>query len=183
MQLIQTSKIQDNQNINYVIDRAKRKNVYICIKDGKVILKVPQKFKDEDANKIISQKEKWILKKLNQETEGTRKEKELEFYANEKFYRKEAINRITKCMEKMIALTGLKPSEYRLFNFKTAWGNCSSKGKIKINTKLVMYSDFAIEYVCLHELCHLKQMNHSKQFWKLVEKYIPNYKEAEKELK
>ena len=47
----------------------------------------------------------------------------------------------------------------------------------------MMYSRKAIEYVVLHEVCHLKYMNHSKNFWAMVEKYMPDYKEAEKELK
>ena len=46
-----------------------------------------------------------------------------------------------------------------------------------------MYSIHAIEYVCLHEICHLKHMNHSKKFWNMVEEYMPDYKIAEKELK
>ena len=47
----------------------------------------------------------------------------------------------------------------------------------------MMYSREAIEYVVLHEICHLKYMNHSKKFWEMVEKYMPDYKVYEKELK
>jgi predicted metal-dependent hydrolase len=46
-----------------------------------------------------------------------------------------------------------------------------------------MYSRHALEYVIIHELCHLKHMNHSKKFWSMVESFMPDYKEAEKELK
>ena len=169
--------------IKYRIDRAKRKNVYICIKDGEVIVKGPKLMSDSRAVKIIREKEKWILKKLSEEKKSTRKQKEDEYLSNEKYYRQKAEKQIYLAMDKMIQITGLEPKEYRIFNFKKAWGNCSSKKVIKINPKLVMYSEYAIEYVCLHELCHLKHMNHSKQFWNLVEKYMPDYKKAEKELK
>ena len=66
---------------------------------------------------------------------------------------------------------------------KRAWGNCNTKKDIHLNTNLIKYSKQAIEYVCLHEICHLKYMNHSKVFWKMVESYMPNYKEIEKELR
>ena len=169
--------------INYEIDRARRKNIYICIRDGKVMIKGPRKMTDAQAEKVIREKENWIQRKLLEDKKSTRAQKEEEYLANEKYYRKEAEKNISFSMEKMISLTGLKPAEYKLFNFKRAWGNCSNKKQIKLNPKLVMYSEHAIEYVCLHELCHLRYMNHSKSFWNLVEKYMPDYKEAEKELK
>lgn len=169
--------------IEYEIDRGKRRNIYISIRDGKVIVKGPKKMTDDRAIEIVESKKKWIFKKLEECLKSDRKIKEEKYMQNEKFYRKEAEKRIPPIMEKMIEITGLKPEEYKLINFKRAWGNCSSKKVIKLNAKLVMYSDFAIEYVCLHELCHLKYMNHSKKFWNLVENYMPNYKIAENELK
>lgn len=169
--------------IEYEIDKAKRRNIYICIKNGKVIIKGPKKMEDSKAKEIVIKKANWIFKKLQEEKKSTRAQKEEQYLSNEKIYKKEAERKIPEIMEKMILLTGLKPAEYKLSNFKRAWGNCSNKKVIKINRKLVMYSDFAIAYVCLHELCHLKYMNHSKKFWELVESFMPNYIEAEKELK
>lgn len=169
--------------IEYEIDRGKRKNIYISIRDGKVLIKGPKKMTDEKAREILESKKQWVCTKLEEISKSGRKEKEEAFYANEKYYRKEAEKKIPIIMEQMIAKTGLEPKEYKLVNFKRAWGNCSNKKLIKLNVKLIMYSDFAISYVCLHELCHLKYMNHSKQFWNLVKKFMPDYKLAEKELK
>ena len=177
-------KIEFNDNIiEYKIDRAKRKNIYICVKDGKVIIKGPRRMTDKEAREIVIKKKEWIYKKILEGLKSTRRNKEEQFFKNEILYKKQAAQRILPIMDKMISVTGLKPKEYKLFNFKRAWGNCSNKRVIKLNTKLVMYSDNAIEYVCLHELCHLKYMNHSKDFWNLVKQYMPNYKEIEKELK
>ena len=86
-------------------------------------------------------------------------------------------------MEDLKVRTGLAPLECSIKNLKATWGICSSKKKISINQNLMAYSRHAIEYVCLHEICHLKHMNHSKQFWNLVEYYMPDYMEAKKELK
>ena len=68
------------------------------------------------------------------------------------------------------------PSDELKYNFNT-------EEKITINQNLMMYSRKAIDYVVLHEICHLKYMNHSKKFWDMVASYMPDYKDAEKELK
>ncbi len=66
---------------------------------------------------------------------------------------------------------------------KTRWGSCSSRGNLSFNFRLMRFGKEVIDYVIIHELCHLKQMNHSKQFWQLVETYCKNYKQLRKELK
>ena len=66
--------------------------------------------------------------------------------------------------------------------FKTKWGSCSSNQNISLNFKLVHLPIRFLEYVVIHEVCHLKEKNHGKNFWKLVEELCPNYKEIRKEL-
>lgn len=75
------------------------------------------------------------------------------------------------------------PNKIRIKNIKYAWGSCSSNRNITINAKLANKSKEAIEYVVLHELCHLKEMNHSKKFWDLVEGCMSDYKVYRKELR
>ena len=86
-------------------------------------------------------------------------------------------------MQHISSVTGLKPKEVNIKKLRATWGICSSKKTISINQNLMAYSRHAIEYVCLHEVCHLKYMNHSKDFWNMVEKYMPDYKLAKLELK
>jgi len=66
---------------------------------------------------------------------------------------------------------------------KTRWGSCSSKGSLSFNYKLIQFRKEVIDYVIIHELCHTKELNHSPKFWKLVAKYIPDFKILKKELK
>ena len=101
----------------------------------------------------------------------------------DKFYKEIAKDEGYAAMEYVKSITGLSPKEIRIKKLKSAWGICSSKQYISINQNLMAYSRHAIEYVCLHEVCHLKHMNHSKEFWKMVEKYMPDYKTAKLELK
>jgi len=63
---------------------------------------------------------------------------------------------------------------------KTRWGSCSNKGNINLNWRIIMAPNQVIAYVIIHELCHLRFMNHSKDFWKLVEEYMPDYKKWRK---
>ena len=97
-------------------------------------------------------------------------------------YNKEEFKRIIeKNVNELVQLTGLKPNKITIKQIKYAWGSCSSKKNITLNLELIKYSQEAIRYVILHELCHIKYMNHSKDFWNLVEKYMPNYKQVKKE--
>jgi hypothetical protein len=66
---------------------------------------------------------------------------------------------------------------------KTRWGSCSRKGRLSFNYRLLKYRKEVIDYVIIHELCHLKEMNHSKKFWDLVEGFCPDYVNLKKELR
>ncbi|MFQ9514971.1 MAG: M48 family metallopeptidase [Eubacterium sp.] len=66
---------------------------------------------------------------------------------------------------------------------KTCWGSCSSLGNLNFNWKAIMAPPRVIDYIVVHEMCHLKYMNHSKQFWSAVEKILPDYQEQKKWLR
>lgn len=71
-----------------------------------------------------------------------------------------------------------------VWKMKRKWGYCNKREKlIKLNFELIKYSINEIDYVVIHELCHFLEFNHSKNFWKYVKKYKPDYKEAQKVLK
>lgn len=159
----------------YEITYSKIKNVYIQIKDGKVIIKAPKKISKKELEKIIEKKTDWINKALEK---SNQKQERKTLYTQEQF--KQIIE--TNAQE-LIKITGLIPNKIRIKDIKYAWGSCSSNKNITINHKLISYSEIAIRYVILHELCHLKYMNHSKEFWNLVQRYMPEYKEVKKEFK
>jgi len=72
--------------------------------------------------------------------------------------------------------------DIRIKNQKTCWGSCSVKGNLNFNYKILFLPPAVADYVIAHELCHLKQMNHSPKFWNLVSELVPNYNELKKEL-
>ena len=70
----------------------------------------------------------------------------------------------------------------KIRNMKTRWGVCNKKGYITLNSNLIKYNISEIDYVIIHELSHYVHFNHSKEFWKTVSKYYPNYKKSKKVL-
>jgi predicted metal-dependent hydrolase len=71
----------------------------------------------------------------------------------------------------------------RLKYNKSNWGSCSNSGNINLSTRLLMAPQWVLDYVIVHELAHMNEMNHSKKYWAIVEKVYPEYKKAEKWLK
>ncbi len=98
-----------------------------------------------------------------------------------------ARKRIHGLKEKLYTLNELhfKQKINKIFfkNHKSKWGSCSENGNVNISTKLLFAPDDILDYVCIHELAHLIEHNHSDRFWALVEKAMPDYKEKEKWLK
>jgi len=70
-----------------------------------------------------------------------------------------------------------KYKSFKISNDNTRWGSCDSQRRLTFHWKLMMFPENAIDYVIVHELCHLSHMNHDRSFWRLVGKHCPNYKE------
>lgn len=78
---------------------------------------------------------------------------------------------------------GVAPKKIAIKRVKTLWGSCSAKGSITFSTRLALVPPPLLEYVIVHELIHMRHMNHSAKFWQDVETYLPDYMERRKELK
>lgn len=103
--------------------------------------------------------------------------KEILDLAIDKMYEQIAKVEIERAMEKTRIMVGFAPEEYEIVKMKTL-GKCENK-KITINPEIVKYNRKVIDYVVLHQYCHLKHKNHTKAFFKMLEEYLPDYKKCE----
>ena len=95
----------------------------------------------------------------------------------------EAEAKLLPLAERQILKTGLKPKLIRLRYMSSQWGSCTTQGNICLNSVLVYLPDDLIRYVIIHELCHLRFLNHSANFWKAVAEHCPSYELYRKRLK
>ncbi len=98
-----------------------------------------------------------------------------------KMYEKIAEKEIERAMEKTRILLDLAPEDYKIERIEGILANCK-EGIITINPNIVMYGRDIIDYIVLHEFCHLKYKNHTKSFYQMLKTYMPNYEEKAKEL-
>lgn len=94
-----------------------------------------------------------------------------------------ALERIRQRLEYYAPRIGRTPGRVAIREQKTRWGSCSGKGNLNFNWKLIMAPPQCLDYVVIHELCHLHEFNHSPRFWALVSKQMPEYEVWKKWLK
>jgi len=99
------------------------------------------------------------------------------------FYKEEAKQFVPFLVEKWSKQMDLTPTNIRFRKTKRQWGSCSGKNVLSFNTMMMKLPQDVIQYIVIHELAHIQHKHHQKSFWKLVEKYIPDYKQHVIELK
>ena len=157
-----------NSTITYTISKSKRRKTSQIIVDSKgVLVQTPLSKKDSEIKKMVTNKKEWIFKKR------------LEF----KDKRKNKLKTKTKTMQylekrtwKLANQIGLIPSKVVIKKLKSRWGSADKKGVVTINKVLTKTPPRIIDYIIVHELCHLKIRDHSYRYWGLVRKYSPKYK-------
>ena len=99
------------------------------------------------------------------------------------WYRNEALRVFEECVAHFAPLLQVSPREIRLTSARTQWGSCTVQGVVRLNWQLVKMPLHLIDYVVVHELAHLIEMNHSPAFWRVVESVCPDYKQCRTELR
>lgn len=168
--------------------RSNRKTVAIQVNsDLSVTVRAPRSVSEKDIEEILKKKEAWISKHIEKikETKERFEAEPTEKLTREKVIAlaEEALKVIPERVEYFAKVIGVTYGKITVRNQKTRWGSCSSKGNLNFNCLLMLAPPEVLDYVVVHELCHRKQMNHSKAFWLEVEKVLPDYKEVRKWLK
>lgn len=163
-----------------------------------VIVKAPRRVADEKINEFILAHRSWILKQKNRLIQANQILDKYDFnkyvyvlgepqnFSNilnrKNLYYKVAESILTELVNRISTQTKLSFSGVKITHSVRNWGSMDRYKHIKLNVKLIVLSRELVEYVIIHELCHGVEFNHSKQFWHVVEKHCPNYKNLKKEL-
>jgi predicted metal-dependent hydrolase len=147
--------------------------------DGTVRVTIPRRGSQREAAAFAAREQAWIDKQLRirrtknggLDSNDERQKVDRELIARA---RRELPPRLLE----LASRHGLTVSSISIRNQRSRWGSCSRSGRICLNWRLVTMPDDVRDYVLIHELMHLKRMDHSPKFWRLVAEACPTYKEA-----
>lgn len=171
-------------DIPYVLKRYRNsKSLRLRIKPtGEIVVTSPKRLPLSYIDNFIAEKSEWIIEKLehfNSLPQPNIKTKKSDY----KKYKEQARIIVTEKIKKINLYYKFSFNKIFIRNQKTRWGSCSTKKNLSFNYKIALLPDHLAEYIVIHELCHLKQMNHGPNFWKLVSETMPEYSKIRKELK
>lgn len=160
------------------IIRSKRRTIAIEVKkDLRIVVRVPLEMKDNDIQRFVMEKQRWIEKHL-QIVKKRNEEKETPFTVEEIHALADAaLKDLLQRVAKYAPIVGVTVGRITIRNQRRRWGSCSAKGNLNFNCLLMLCPEEVRDYVVVHELCHRKELNHSPAFWSLVECVLPGYKE------
>jgi hypothetical protein len=169
--------IIDGQRIEYTIRKYRRtKNLRLAVNSqGCLVASKPWYLPKRAIADFIIEKGQWVIERLEhfQKINGPQalKNSREGYLANKATAEKLISDKINK----FNARYQFKVGRITVRNQRTRWGSCSSRGNLNFNYRLVFLPERMIDYIVVHELCHLREMNHSSSFWKLVAQEIPDY--------
>ena len=171
--------------MQYELIRTNRKTIAAEIKQGRLIIRAPLLATNREIDSFVRKKKKWIETHLE---EAQKKQKTLESLHK---LTPEEVRALTEKAKKVIPervahyapLVGVTYGRITIRCQKTRWGSCSNKKNLNFNCLLMLTPPEVIDSVVVHELCHIKEMNHSKKFYAEVLRVFPDYPKWNKWLK
>ncbi|MFZ5425077.1 MAG: M48 family metallopeptidase [Patescibacteria group bacterium] len=160
------------------------KRITLTVKSsGRVSITAPKLTSDTFIYEFVESKRDWIneqLEKFENEPGSLLLKGNKEDYLQ---YKNEARKIVIERLNYFNSFYNYHYEKVTIRNQTTLWGSCSAKNNLNFNYKIVFLPKELQDYIIVHELCHLKEFNHSAEYWKLVQKTMPNYKNLRKALK
>lgn len=168
--------------VSCTLIRSARRTIAIQISpDGSVTVRAPRRCSRAVLDEFVAEKREWITRKQEElrERAALRQEKEEQqprlSEAEYQRYRELAGRVIARRAEDYARQMQVTYKRITIRDQKTRWGSCSVKGNLNFNWRLILAPEEVLDYVVVHELAHLKEMNHSGRFWKQVETVMPDF--------
>ena len=152
-------------------------NLYVRPEQGEALVTVPLRTPRERVERFLYEKEGWMRRHL----ERTQEACDYPPVSEEQIEKMK--RQVLEYAGKWERVMGVHASGWTLRDMKTRWGSCTvSTGRIRLNTRLVYYPEECLEYVIVHELCHLIEPSHNQRFKSCMTKFLPDWKERKKKL-
>jgi predicted metal-dependent hydrolase len=166
--------------------RKKQKNMYLRIKapDGRVEVTAPRTFSNARIASFVRSRRTWIDRKIIETINAHEGEAPHPTQAELDAWRQVVMAFTPPLVERWAAIIGVKPGKLAYRNMVSRWGSCNVKtGRICINIQLAAQPPECLEYVVVHELCHLREANHGPRFHALLDAYLPDWRQCERKLR
>ena len=186
--MIDSYKIRLGENpVDIKIIHSSRKTLALEVKGGIVKARVPMRVSDKNVISFIEKNKNWIERAIGVWKKKVEENKAsgliipplCELTSNEHKTIKKSLERR---VEYFAGLLGVSYNRKSIRDQRTRWGSCSSKGNLNFNYRLFFLKSELMDYVVIHELSHRIHMNHSREFWNVVEEFCPNYRDYRKQL-
>ena len=162
--------------------RARRIKI-IVRRDGTIVVTKPRRASVREIELFVQKNAQWIAR-VRERFASLPKISRIETSSKEyKRFKKSALNFVQRRLEDLNTHYHLRYAKVFVRNQKTRWGSCSRAGNLSFNYRLIFLPPHLADYLLVHELCHLGQMNHSRAFWELAAQTIPDYAMRRKELR
>lgn len=163
--------------MKYEIIRSDRKTLSLQVKDGQLIVRAPETANLKSIEKFVSDNHGWVEKALRKSRESRDKADMLGHLTQDDIRKLagEALEVIPQRVEYYAKIIGVTYGRITIRNQRTRWGSCTAEGNLNFNCLLMLAPPQVIDSVVVHELCHRKQMNHSRAFYAEVYKAFPEY--------
>lgn len=176
--------LPNNKLITYTLRRARRSRMLrVTVRcGGTVTATVPYSVSRNRIEEFLRSRSAWLMEKIR-ELELCQAHNHQQSLPADAQQRSDVLAVVRKKVEQFNAHYHFPYNTVRVKNQQSIWGSCSCAGNLSYNYKLSFLSESLFDYVIVHELCHLQELNHSAAFWKLVAETVPNYRLLRRELK
>ena len=162
--------------MEYTLVRSRRKTVAIAFdKEGNLVVRAPMRLGRDQIEALLREKAALIEKHRQKHAEYEKKRLPEPTEEERKAYIAQAKRVLPALVDRYSSLMGVRPASVRVTSAEKRWGSCSAKGSICFSWRLMRMPAGFIEYVVVHELAHLVELNHSPRFWAVVRAVLPDY--------
>ena len=165
---------------DYTLVRSKRKSVAIQVDENcNITVRAPLRLSQKEIDRILLEKKEWLEKTIISQRQ---KKKNAKVYSDDeiKILREKAKEIIPQKVEYYAEIMQVEPASVKINSAKKRYGSCSGTNHLNFSLYLLDKDERFIDYVVVHELAHIKHHNHSKDFYKFIEQFMPDYKERMK---